>query len=172
MSQREVMEQLMFAHDEGSIDDEEFLLLYDLNKSKDPDFPYWLYDQFDLDKLSDDECKARFRFFKNDIFDLVELLHLPNVVRLPNRQTIDPVEALCVLMRRLAYPCRFGDIIPDFGRSVPELSNITSVIIDLVYDNFGHLLTNMNQPWLARHQLNEFADAIHKWVNCTASWAI
>jgi len=73
MSQREVMEQLMFAHDEGSIDDEEFLLLYDLNKSKDPDFPYWLYDQFDLDKLSDDECKARFRFFKNDIFDLVEL---------------------------------------------------------------------------------------------------
>jgi len=34
-------------------------------------------------------------------------------------------------------------------------------MIDLVYDNFGHLLINMNQPWLARHQLNEFVDTIH-----------
>ena len=32
------------AHFENAIDDEEFLLLYDINKSKNPDFPYWNYE--------------------------------------------------------------------------------------------------------------------------------
>ena len=117
------------------------------------------YDVFDLDKLSDDECNANFRFLKNDIYNLVEVLQIPNVVRCSNRQTIDPVEALCILLRRLAYPCRFGDIVPIFGRSVPELSNITSVMMAHMYDTYGHKLTNMNQPWLAPPRLQEFATA-------------
>ena len=50
-----------FAND--LIEDEEFLLLYDLNRSNALDFPYWQYDDFDLDILTDDECQAEFIVF-------------------------------------------------------------------------------------------------------------
>lgn len=43
---------------------------------KNPDFPYWKYDRFDLDEVGNDQCKAKFRFYKNDIFKLVECLIL------------------------------------------------------------------------------------------------
>ena len=64
---REVREILLFAHSDKLINDEEFLHLYDLNKSNNLDLPYWSYDQFDLDLLTDDECKTEFRFLKKDV---------------------------------------------------------------------------------------------------------
>ena len=54
---RETTEELLLAHHIGITDDVEFLLLFDLNKSKNPDYPYWSYDAFDLDSLTNDERK-------------------------------------------------------------------------------------------------------------------
>ena len=53
-------------------------MLYDLNTSKNPDFPYLNYQQFDL--LSGQECKAEFRFYKSNIYFLKEALHIPDEV--------------------------------------------------------------------------------------------
>ena len=64
----EAREALLFAHQEGSIDDTEFALLYYLNSSENLEFPYWKYGCFDLDSMTDEECKAEFRFFNNDIY--------------------------------------------------------------------------------------------------------
>ena len=61
---REAREALLFAYQDGSIDDTEFDLLYDLNSSENLEFPYWKYGRFDLDSMTDDECKAEFRFFQ------------------------------------------------------------------------------------------------------------
>lgn len=61
---REAREALMLGNDLDLINDEELLLLYDVNTSKNLDIPYWKYDKFDLDSLSDDECKSEFRFLK------------------------------------------------------------------------------------------------------------
>ena len=58
---------IVYAYQKGFINDREFVLLYDVNTSKNPDFPYWKYERFDLDELTNDECKAKFRFFRNDI---------------------------------------------------------------------------------------------------------
>ena len=38
------------------INDEEFLLLYDLNRFDNVDLPYNSYPGFDFDNLEDDEC--------------------------------------------------------------------------------------------------------------------
>ena len=38
------------------------LLLYDINKSCNPDLPYDLYEFFDFIVLEDDECLSEFRF--------------------------------------------------------------------------------------------------------------
>ena len=40
---------LLFAHNDNVINEEEFLLLYDLNKSSNLELRYWSYDQFELD---------------------------------------------------------------------------------------------------------------------------
>ena len=43
---------LLTSFAEGLIDEEEFLLLYDLNVSKKLDLPYWSYEKFELDTLT------------------------------------------------------------------------------------------------------------------------
>ena len=58
---REARDALLFAYQDGSIDDTEFALLYDLNSSGNLEFPCWKYGRFDLDSMTDDECKAEFR---------------------------------------------------------------------------------------------------------------
>ena len=58
---REAREALLLAFQDGSIDDTEFALLYDSNSSENLEFPDWRYGCFDLDSMTDDECKAEFK---------------------------------------------------------------------------------------------------------------
>ena len=58
-----------FPYDSSIINDEEFVLLYDNNPVKSPDFPYWNYEAFGLDNMSDEECQAEFGFYNNDVYD-------------------------------------------------------------------------------------------------------
>ena len=81
---RELREALLFAYQDGSIDDTKFALLYDLNCSENLEFPYRKYGRFDLVSMTDDECKAEFRFFKNDIYVLGEVLDIPDIMKYPN----------------------------------------------------------------------------------------
>ena len=60
MSLKEVRNQLSISHDDGVINDEEFLPLYDLNMSNNVDLPYNSYPGFDFDDLADDECLSEF----------------------------------------------------------------------------------------------------------------
>ena len=48
--------------------EQEFVLLYDCHKSTNQEFPYWKYDRFDLEEKSNDDYKAEFRFYREDIY--------------------------------------------------------------------------------------------------------
>ena len=159
---REVREALLLMHSENYLNDEEFLLLYDINKSKNPDFPYWNYTNFDLDQLNEDECIANFRFKKNDILLLKHLMQIPNDVICYNRTKTDGLEALCIFLRRFAYPVRYGDMIPAFGRSVPELSMISNKILNHIHKNFNRLLGGFNHGWMTPESLEEYARVVHQ----------
>ena len=74
---REASEALLLAHDENIITAEEYFLLNDLNTSKNLAFPYWQHDSFELHLLTDAECKSEFRFYRNDIYRLGEVLNMP-----------------------------------------------------------------------------------------------
>ena len=50
--------------------------LYDINTSKILDYPYWNYGKFDLDNLTDEERWTEFRFLKNDLFNLKNVLRI------------------------------------------------------------------------------------------------
>ena len=132
---REAQDILFHFHADNLIDNEEFILLYDVTKPANPEFLCWTYPPFDLETFSDDECNTEFRFSKNNIYSLVDALRIPDEVRCPNRQSIDTFEALDVLLKMNSYPFRFSDLIliPLFNRSAAELCNIASVINNHIF---------------------------------------
>ena len=77
---KEIGDICLEAFSFDTIDDTEFVLLYNLHKSKNPDIPYWRYEKFDLEKLDDDQCKVTFRFSKNRNYDLKETLNTPEEI--------------------------------------------------------------------------------------------
>ena len=111
--------------------------------------------------MTDEECSVEMWFKKDDIYHLAHALNLPEIYQCYNGLQVDSVEALCVCLRRLAYHCRYADLIPRFGRPVPQLCMISNLVIDDIYNRFSHLLTDLNQPWLSRDNLQSFANAVH-----------
>lgn len=159
---REIHELLLLSHSDKYISDEEFILLYGINQSRNPDFPYWLYNSFDIMAVSEAECWGDFRMYRNDVLNLAHIFNIPDEIHCKNRTKCSGVEAFCIFLKRFAYPCRYGDMIQRFGRSVSESCLISNYIVDHVYNNLGHKLTNLNQPWLSPIKLQEYATAIHQ----------
>lgn len=142
------------------INDEELLLLYDLQQSKNLYFPYWKYQRFDLDLLENDECIAEFRFFKEDILSLRNILQFPERFVCYNGTNVSSLEGLCIFLKRYAYPCRYSDLIFRFARPVPELCIIANHVMNFIYERWSFLLFDLNQPWLSPANLQRFSDAI------------
>ena len=138
MAFKDLRNSLIISYDDGFIDDEEFILLYDLYSPKDLDFPYDVYAPFDLDELDEAECVAEFRFRKRDVRALAEVLRVPDTITCEQGSVCTGIEGLCMLLRRMAYPCRYGDMIPRFAKPVPVLSMITNQMLDFIYNVHGH----------------------------------
>ena len=64
-------------------------------------------------------------------------------------------------LRRFAYPCRYADFVQPFGRSVPQLCMMCTLVVDDISNRFSHLLTDLDQQWLSRDYLKSFAAAVH-----------
>ena len=69
-----VQDMIFLDHADHLIDGEEYLLLYDLNQSKNLDLPYHSHEKFDLDSLNKNECKVEFRSDKRDIYTFCDVL--------------------------------------------------------------------------------------------------
>ena len=78
---KEAREKLWLKYDMKVINDEELLLLLDDNISRNPEFNYEKYQRFNLDEIQEPECKAEFRFKKNDIPVLAEVFGLPETFK-------------------------------------------------------------------------------------------
>ena len=161
-SLREVRECLLLAHTKNILDDEEFVLLYDMNSSQNQELPYWNYEKFNLDFMTDDECKAEFRFYKNDVYVLKDALQTPETLHSPNGLLVDGVEATYIFLKRFAYPIRFGDMVSKFGRAPCQLSMICSAMTNLVYNLHSFHLQNIQQPWLSPVHLQELANVVYE----------
>lgn len=85
---------------------------------------------------------------------------MPPIFKCPNGTVCDGTEGLCIVLKRFAYPCRYSDMIPIFGRSVPEISMISNEVIDWIYNTHHHRITQWNHPILDPASLQTYADAI------------
>ena len=60
-----------------------------------------------------------------------------------------------MLLRQLAYPCRYSDMIPRFDRI------IVHTLLRYICTEFEHLLSSFQQKWLHLENLTEDAVAVH-----------
>ena len=160
MAFKDLRNSLIISYDDGFIDDEEFVLLYDLYSSKDLDFPYDAYAPFDLEEIVEAECVAEFRFRKRDVRALADVLRVPDTITCEQGSVCTGIEGLCMLLRRMSYPCRYGDMIPRFAKPVPVLSLITNQMLDFIYNVHGHKVLNWNHDLLSPANLQIYVDTI------------
>ena len=59
--------------------------------------------------MDEAECKAEFRVEKNDLHGLTETLQIPGTLKCYQGTVCDGIEGLCMLLKRLSYPCRLND---------------------------------------------------------------
>ena len=124
------------------------------------------YQIFDLEELDETECVMDFRFVKHEIPILGMALGLPERFRCKQGTVCDriealQIEALCTTLRRFTYPCRYSDLVPIFGRSVPELSMITNTVVDYIYEMHERTKT-WNHQLLSPKNLQTYENAIHE----------
>ena len=61
---KETRNLVLECYVDGIIDEDDFMLLYDINQSKNPEFPRENYELFNFDALAPVECVADFRVEK------------------------------------------------------------------------------------------------------------
>ena len=118
---------------------------------------------------------AEFFFRKNDIKKLQRALKLQNkiVCYLYNDLNVGATDVLCVLLKRPAYPCRYADMIPRFGRPVAQLCMIFNQVVDIVDQQWGRLLNDFNKLLLRLDLLESYTEAIYRKGSTLSSvWGI
>lgn len=153
---------LHLADDDSLIDDEEFVVLYNACRSKNPELPYQDYPAFDLEQMDEAECSLDFRFRKKQIPILAQALDLPEKFTCQQGTVCEATEALCMVLRRFAYPCRYSDLVPQFGRPIPEMSMITNTVVDFIYERHGEKITRWNHELLRPESLRVYAEAVKR----------
>ena len=136
---------------------------YNAYPTKNPEFPYGIYGRFSLDDVDEAECLANFRVRKQDIPLLIQILGIPEKIVCPQRSDCSGVEEFYMLLKRLSYPCRYSDMIPHFGRPVPELRcTIANTMLHWIFENHSHRILDWNANILNPHFLEIYANAIHR----------
>jgi len=90
------------------IEDEELAIIDYILNTKDRKYHNLKKRQgvFRLEELDDNYCFTNFRFYKNDIRRLRVSFEIPDEIILERGIKVSGEEALCILLRRLAYPNR------------------------------------------------------------------
>lgn len=110
----DTIDALLLDFDSDFISDEEFLHLHD-NLSdvqhKQSNFPFWEYNRFNWENLDELLCKVEFGFEKQHIPRLQRALQLPETINIKHATVCSGLETLCILLKRLAFPIRYCDMV-------------------------------------------------------------
>ena len=90
-----------------------------------------------------------------DVFDILE------EITCYNQSKFSGLEAFCVFLKCVAYPCCYSDLVPRFERLVPEVCMMSNYVMNMLLENFHHLLHSFNRPLLSQQSLELYAHAVH-----------
>ena len=96
-----------------------------------------------IDNFSDTECKLRFNFCKSELRHLLHVLGVPTIFRDKYRCVYTGEEAFLLLLRRLNYPSRLIDLVPEFGLKEGRLSILLDMISTFIWKRHKHLLEDV-----------------------------
>ncbi|KAH7971013.1 hypothetical protein HPB49_017899 [Dermacentor silvarum] len=123
----------------GSLDDVEDLMRR--NRESELLLYRWRNELLDTTRTEAGLFRQQFRFEKVDFDELLSAPLLPESVRSAQNMNVSGREALCITLRRLAYPNRWYDLEPIFGRHSSVISSVASKVIRHITGVFGHLMT-------------------------------
>ena len=85
---------------------------------------------------------------------------LPDTLKTLNFHVVSSVEALCILLRRLAYPCRYCNTIPRVGKSnihsyLIKWSNVSFCLMQdlVIFFLYWNRLSFLQKNWLILQML-------------------
>lgn len=162
-SLQQLRNMLLVSHGLNIISDEELVLLLlanDEKRARKPSFPYEDYEPFNLEDMDDEQSKSDFRFEKDHIHLLTDMLELPDKLRCSSTIKVENVEGLCLLLKQMASPCQKSDLIECFGKPMSELRIISNKIIDYLYRTHKHRITKWNDYLLSPVHLEIYSEAI------------
>ena len=87
-----------------------------------------------IESWSEKDCWDFFRIRKEDLKQLVILMHIPVVIVTKNRLTCPGEYALCLLLYRLHYPETLYGMCSRFGREYSQLCRIIDRTLDIVFE--------------------------------------
>ncbi|KAH7956987.1 hypothetical protein HPB52_014037 [Rhipicephalus sanguineus] len=124
-----------------------------------------------LDSMSSHCFRRQFRFEKADFPVLVRALKMPQYITSAQGVRVTATEALCICLRRLAYPNRLCDLQEYFERHYSVVSSVSNKVLYHIEKNFGCLLSNMTiHPWLKHSDLEAMSEAFFGTASCMKSW--
>jgi len=91
-------------------------------------------------KETERQIKNDYKLSKSELLRLHALLDLPDKIAVGGRLRVHSFEALLIVLRRLAYPCRRGDLVKQFGRSEEDISKIFNTTIRLIAQKYGKII--------------------------------
>ena len=97
---------------------------------------------------------------RGDIESLADVLQLPPIFTRPQGSVCDRIEGLCILLRRLAYPCRYSDMVSRFAKPVPVLCMVSNIVLNYIFDLHHHRITTWNNSILNPFAIQQYSDAV------------
>ena len=119
------------------------------------------------------KCRRNCRFTVPEIQQLVQAFRLPGFIRTRERYTICSVEALSMVLTRLAYPTRQEPTLAEmYGRSGSAVSAIVNHVCALIYSRFSEMIM-FDEQYVAENAVR-FAEAITSkcggMLDCIFGW--
>ncbi|KAH6924303.1 hypothetical protein HPB50_014716 [Hyalomma asiaticum] len=115
-----------------------------------------------IDAMDNGMFRTCFSFEKEDIQKLRVALRIPETVVTAERVPVPGDEALCITLRRLAYPNRLKYLEDFFGRHSSTILFLTIEVSRHIDEKFFHLLDDVNHhSWLTIDTLEHFSKAIY-----------
>ena len=114
---------------------------------------------FNLNMYSDEWSLRDFRFQVKHIGRISACMGWISGKTERNGYKCDPITAYCIVLLKLASPCRWKDVEYLFGMHAPALSEVFWEVVETFVEGKGYLLTDLREGMLAdRAEL--YADSI------------
>ena len=104
---------------------------------------------------------AEFRIAMYGIHRLVTALQIPVKITCFRRPAKSNIEGICILIKRLVFPCQLTDVISIFGRNPTKISPTFKYVLDFICSQRSPKVSAWIQNFQLPNQLSTYANAVH-----------